>query len=249
MALPQELLTMSQKERKRIKVLDQKTEGKLTVKEASGIMRISERQTYRLLSRYKAEGDRGIIHRLRGKLSNRGYPKQIKQKAIEIYWKRYRDFGPTLFSEKLKEYEKIEINHETLRRWMRSSGIITSERKKRSHRKKRERRQAIGEMLQFDGSHHDWFESRGLVCCLLHAIDDASSKVFIRFSESENTESVLRVLKEYCQQNGIHNSIYIDRYGVYYAEKQKTDFQLAMDKLSVETIYANLPTAGRFTRS
>lgn len=245
----QELLTMSQKERKRIKVLDQKAEGKLTVKEASGIMRISERQTYRLLSRYKAEGDRGIIHRLRGKLSNRGYPKQIKQRAIEIYWKRYRDFGPTLFSEKLKEYEKIEINHETLRRWMRSSGIITSERKKRPHRKKRERRKAIGEMLQFDGSHHDWFEGRGPVCCLLHAIDDASSKVFIRFSKSEDTESVLRVLKEYCQQNGIPNSIYTDRYGVYYAEKQKTDFQLAMEKLSVETIYANSPEAkGRVER-
>lgn len=245
----QELLTMSQKERKRIKVLDQKAEGKITVKEASGIIRISERQTYRLLSRYKAEGDRGIIHRLRGKLSNRGYPKQIKQKVIEIYRKRYQDFGPTLFSEKLKEYEKIEINHETLRRWMRSSGIVTSERKKRPHRKKRERRKAIGEMLQFDGSHHDWFEGRGPVCCLLHAIDDASSKVFIRFSKSENTESVLRVLKEYCQQKGIPNSIYTDRYGVYYAEKQKTDFQLAMEKLSVETIYANSPEAkGRVER-
>ena len=245
----QELLTMSQKERKRIKVLDQKTEGKLTVKEASGIMGISERQTYRLLNRYKAEGDRGIIHRLRGKLSNRGYPKQIKQEVIEIYWKRYRDFGPTLFSEKLKEYEKIEINHETLRRWMRSSGIITSERKKRPHRKKRERRKAIGEMLQFDGSHHDWLEGRGPVCCLLHAIDDASSKVFIRFSKSEDTESVLRVLKEYCEQNGIPNSTYTDRYGVYYAEKQKTDFQLAMEKLSVETIYAKSPEAkGRVER-
>ena len=245
----QELLTMSQKERKRIKVLEQKIEEKLTVKEASGIMGISERQTYRLLSRYKAEGDRGIIHRLRGKLSNRGYPKQMKQKVIEIYWKRYRDFGPTLFSEKLKEYEKIEINHETLRRWMRLSGIITSEREKRPHRKKRERRKAIGEMLQFDGSHHDWFESRGPVCCLLHAIDDASSKVFIRFAESENTESVLTVLKGYCQQNGIPNSIYTDRYGVYYAEKQKTDFQLAMEKLSVETIYAKSPEAkGRVER-
>lgn len=133
----QELLTMSQKERKRIKVLEQKIEGKLSVKEASGILGISERQSYRLLSRYKAEGDKGIIHRLRRIASNRGYPKQIKQKVIEIYWKRYRDFGPTLFSEKLEEYEKIKINHETLRRWMRQSGIITSERKKRLHRKKR----------------------------------------------------------------------------------------------------------------
>lgn len=245
----QELLTMSQKERKRIKVLEQKIEGKLTVKEASGILWISERQAYRLLNRYKAEGDKGIIHRLRGKVSNRGYPIEIKQKAIEIYRKRYWDFGPTLFSEKLKENENIEINHETLRRWMRSSGIITSERKKRPHRKKRERRKAIGEMLQFDGSHHDWFEGRGPFCCLLHAIDDSSSKVFIRFAESENTESVLRMLKGYCQQNGIPSSIYTDKYGVYYAEKQKTEFQLAMEKLSVETIYANSPEAkGRVER-
>ena len=92
-------------------------------------------------------------------------------------------------------------------------------------------------------------EGRGSFCCLLHGIDDASSKVFLRFSETEDTESVLSVLNEYCQQNGVPNSIYTDKYAVYYAEKQKTDFQLAMEKLSVETIYANSAEAkGRVGR-
>lgn len=194
----QEILTMSQKEIKRIKALEQKLQEKLTVKEASEIIGISERQTYRLLRRYKAEGDKGVIHRLRGGRSNRGYPEQLREKVLSIYWKRYRDFGPTFFSEKLEEIEGIKVNHETLRRWMRGGGIITSERKKRPHRRKRERRIAIGEMLQFDGSHHDWFEGRAESCCLLHGADDASGKVFLRFAKNESTESVLRTLKDYC---------------------------------------------------
>jgi transposase len=220
----QEILAMSQKERKRIKVLEQEVDGKLTVKQAAEIIGVSERQAYRLLSRYKTEGDKGVIHKLRGRISNRGYPKELKEKIIWIYWKRYRDFGPTLYSEKLEEYEKIRVNHETLRRWMRLGGIITSERKKRPHRKRRERRKAIGEMLQFDGSHHDWFEGRAEICCLLDGVDDASGKVFLRFAESEDTESVLRTLKEYCQQNGVPSSIYTDRYSIYYAEEKKTDY-------------------------
>lgn len=245
----QEILTMSQKEIKRIKVLEQKLQGKLTVKEASEIIEISERQTYRLLRRYKVEGDKGVIHRLRGGRSNRGHPEELKQKVLSIYWKRYRDFGPRFFSEKLEEIEGIKVNHETLRRWMRAGGIITSERKKRPHRKKRERRVAIGEMLQFDGSHHDWFEGRAESCCLLHGVDDASSKVFLRFAKNESAESVLTTMKEYCQINGIPASIYTDKYSVYYSEEEKTDFQKAMEKLSVKTIYANSPEAkGRVER-
>ena len=245
----QEVLAMSQKERKRLKVLEQKVEGKLTVKEAAEIIGVSERQAYRLLNRYKTEGDKGVIHRLRGSISNRGYPKELKEKIIGIYWRRYGDFGPTLFSEKLEEYERIKVNHETLRRWMRQSGIISSERKKRPHRKKRERRKAIGEMLQFDGSHHDWFEGRGEICCLLHGVDDASGRVFLRFAKSEDTESVLKTLKEYCQINGIPNSIYTDRYSVYYSEQKKTEYQMAMQKLITKTIYANSPEAkGRVER-
>jgi len=245
----QEILTMNQKERERIKVLDQVEEGKLTVKEASEILCLSERQSYRIKKRYCCEGDKGVIHRSRGRPSNRGYTEKVKKMVLKIYREQYGDFGPTLFSEKLLEYHKLSIDHETLRRWMRASGIGTSQRKKRPHRRKRERRGAIGEMLQFDGSHHDWFEGRGEKCCLLHGVDDASSKVYLRFSPSENTEEVLRTMKDYCQINGIPHSIYTDKYSVYYEDKKLTDFGLAMLKLKVKTIFAKSPQAkGRVER-
>ena len=245
----EQLLTMSKKEIMRLKILEQIKKKKLTVKEGRESLAISERQTYRLVKRYREEGDKGLLHRSRGKPSNRGYPEDLKEKVIKIYRKSYKDFGPTLFTEKLEEREKIKLDHETVRRWLRSKGEITSTRRSRGHRKKRERKSSIGAMLQFDGSHHDRFEGRGDVCCLLVAIDDASSKVFLRFAKSENTLDVLKTLREYVERNGIPHSTYTDRYGVYYAEKEKTDFQKAMEKLSVRCIYANSPQAkGRVER-
>jgi transposase len=246
----EELLTMSKKEISRLKILEQIKKKKLTVNEATESLGISERQTYRILKRYREEGDQGLVHRSRGKPSNRGYPEELKEKVIRIYRRSYKDFGPTFFTEKLEEREDIKIDHETVRRWLRSKGEITSTRRSRGHRKKRERKTSIGAMLQFDGSHHDWFEGRGDICCLLVAIDDASSKVFLRFAKSENTLAVLKILREYVEKNGIPHSTYTDKYGVYYAEKEKTDFQLAMKKLSVRCIYANSPQAkGRVERS
>ncbi|MDP2303470.1 MAG: ISNCY family transposase [Ignavibacteria bacterium] len=242
-------LTMSTKERKRLKVLSEHERGKLTVVESAEILGISERQTYRIISRYKKTGDAGVIHLLRGSKSNRGYPEAIKEKVIEIYWEKYRDFGPTLFAEKLEEREEIKVNHETVRRWMRGSGIITNERKKRPHKKRRERRAAKGEMLQLDGSHHDWFEGRAPKCCLLNMVDDASGQVFLRFSEGETTQSVLEALTGYCKESGIPQSIYTDRYSVYYAEQSRTDYQKALEKLAIRAIYANSPQAkGRVER-
>lgn len=242
-------LTMSGKEIKRIKVIEKIKERELTVREASLALNISERQIYRIKKRYQDEGASGLIHRLRGQSSNRGYSTEIKKEVIELYRNHYWDFGPTLFTEKLEELHKIKIDHETIRRWLRKHGEITSSRRSRRHRKKRDRKSSIGEMLQFDGSPHDWFEGRGDVCSLLHAVDDASGRVFLRFAKSENTEEVLYTLREYVELHGIPHSIYTDRYSVYYAKDKKTDFQKAMKKLSIRCIYANSPQAkGRVER-
>ena len=247
--MQKELLTMSKKELQRLKVLEQVENKVLTVKGASEALNLSERQTYRILKRYRSEGEKGLQHQSRGRPSNRGYRKDLQEKVISIYRKSYKDFGPTFFTEKLSERHSITIDHETIRRWLRSHGEITATRKSRGHRKKRERKSSIGEMLQFDGSPHDWFEGRGEVCSLLHGVDDASSKVFLRFAKSESTQDVLQTLREYVEENGIFHSIYTDRLAVYYAEKQKTDFQKAMEKLSVRCIYANSPQAkGRVER-
>lgn len=245
----EKLLTMSKKEIKRVKVLEQIQKNQIHVIKGAELLEISERQTFRLLKRYREEGDQGVVHRLRGKPSNRGYPEVKKKEVIGLYRKKYKDFGPTFFTEKLDELHKIKIDHETVRRWLRENGEITSRRKSRGHRKKRERKAYIGEMLQFDGSHHDWFEGRSETCCLLHAVDDASSKVYLKFSKSENTQEVLQMLREYVEENGVPHSIYTDKYGVYYSEKEKTDFHKAMDKLTVRCIYANSAEAkGRVER-
>jgi hypothetical protein len=122
-------------------------------------------------------------------------------------------------------------------------------RKKRPHRKRRERRSCYGELLQLDGSHHDWFEGRGAECCLLNFVDDATGRVFLKFALSENTQDVLLTMLEYVNNYGIPRSIYTDRASVYYAKGRLTDFGRAMKELKVELIFAKSPQAkGRVER-
>ncbi len=243
------VLLMSKREHERINILEEVKKKRLTIKEASALCEISERQFYRIKSSYDKDGIQGIIHKLRGRPSNRGFSESLKKKAIKIYRESYRDFGPTFYSEKLEEYHQIKINHETLRRWIRSSGHVGWHRQKRPHRKRRERRSAYGEMLQFDGSHHKWFENRGEKCCLLLGIDDASSKVHMRFSPTESTESVFIELQDYVEEIGIPRSIYVDRHSVYYEREKETEFSRAMKKMNVKIIYAQSPQAkGRVER-
>jgi transposase len=243
------ILTMSQKELDRLQIIKKIESKELRVEQGASLMGISPRQTYRVLKKIKEEGSKGIIHKLRGKISNRGYTEELKKQVIRIYRGGYDDYGPTLFSEQLTENHNISIDHETIRRWLRAEAITTSMRRKRPHRKKRERRSCFGEMLQFDGSHHDWFEGRGAECCLLNCVDDSTGRVYLRFAVSENTQDVLKTLWEYVNKYGIPRSIYTDRYKVYKAEGKLTDFGRAMKELKVETIYANSPQAkGRVER-
>ena len=242
-------LLMSSKEHERVQMLEEVKKRKLTIREASELCGISERQFYRIKSSYEKEGIIGVINKSRGRPSNRGYSSTLKSQVIKIYRESYRDFGPTLFSEKLEEYHQIKIDHETLRRWIRSSGHVGWHRQKRPHRKRRERRSAYGEMLQFDGSHHDWFEGRGDKCCLLLGIDDASSKVHMKFSPTESTESVFLELQDYVEEIGVPRSIYVDRHAVYYERDKETEFSRAMKKMDVKIIYAKSPQAkGRVER-
>ena len=240
---------MSTEEMTRVKIVDQIIQGKLTVAEASELMELTERQAYRILKRYRQEGDRGLIHRLRGKASNRGRAQEIREEVLKLFKVQYRDYGPTYFAEMLIEYHRLVVDHETIRRWLFEAGLGTPYRKKRPHRRKRERRSAIGAMVQFDGSDHDWFEGRGPQCCLLHAIDDASGRTFLRFAPSENTDDVLRTMWIYCERFGIPLSLYLDRHSVYYEENGLTEFGRAMQSLGVELIFAGSPQAkGRVER-
>lgn len=212
-------LTMTQAERDRAQVLKQVCARTLTVTAASTMLGVSERHLYRVLSRYRAEGDRGLIHRLRGSPSNHGYAEQLKTRVLDLYWRpEFRDYGPTLFAEVLLKEYKILVDHETVRRWLMVNGGTNVQRRKRPHRSKRPRRLAIGELVQFDGSDHDWFEGRGPTCTLLHMIDDATSKVFLRFAASENTADCMGTFWAYAKRYGIPRCLYVDRGSVFYAE-------------------------------
>jgi transposase len=240
---------MSAKERDRLTILTQVCEAQLTVADAAELLSISQRQTYRILKRFRVEGAKGLLHRLRGHPSNRGYGEEVRQRVVKLYRQDYQDYGPTLFSEKLIEHHRLQINHETVRRWLMANGGSNLQRKKRPHRKKRPRRNAIGELVQFDGSDHDWFEGRGPYCTVLHAIDDASNRTFLRFAPSEDTANALATLRMYCERYGIPRALYTDYDSVYYADKSLTDFGRAMQALGVEIIYANSPQAkGRVER-
>lgn len=246
-----EVLTMSTKERRCLQVIGRINHGKLKVAEAAEILRITERQMYRLLVRYRVQGDKGLIHQLRGRSSNHGYPKGVQKEILRLYQETYPDYGPTLFAEMLAEHHGHSIDANTLRRWLKDAGLWMRVRAARRHRRKRERRPAIGELLQFDGSFHNWFEDRGPYCCLLVAIDDASGRVFMRFAESENTKDVLATLSAYVERYGIPRQFYSDCGSVYRSTGERpTDVTRALRRLGVEVIFAHSPQAkGRVERS
>lgn len=246
-----ETLRMSTKERQRLQLIGHLAHGRTTVQRAASALGLSERQMYRVLARYRSQGDRGLIHRLRGQPSNRGYPDSVQKRVLRLYQETYADYGPTLFGEMLAQYHHLQIDSDTLRRWLKQEGLWTGMRAARRHRRKRERRDAIGSLIQFDGSFHRWFEDRGPSCCLLSAIDDASGSVFMRFAESENTYDVLAMLKTYVERYGIPREFYVDFGSVYHAKtKRLTNVARALSRLGVRLIYARSPQAkGRVERS
>jgi len=247
---------MSSKERERLKVLHRLAKGEITCADAAESLGITERHLYRVRDRHKAEGDEGLIHRLRGCLSNHGYSRKVRTRVLELYREHYSDYGPTLFAEMIAKEQSETlalIDHETIRRWLLRAGLWSAERTRKRHRRKRERREKIGSLIQFDGSFHDWFEGRGPWCCLLVAIDDASGRVFMRFAESENARDALITLKLYVKQHGIPREIYTDRANIYHPQSdggKLTDIGRALTRLAVTMILAHSPQAkGRVERS
>lgn len=255
-------LMMSLKERERMKVLSRVAAGELRLVDAVGIMGTSYRQGQRLKARYVAEGDAGIVHRSRGRPSNRGGGAEGKRKAvIERYRESYEDFGPTLAAEKLAA-EGHEMDHETLRRWLMAEGLWTRKRKRELHRSWRERKKHFGELVQMDGSHHGWFEDRGGKCCLMNMVDDARGERLCQFSEEETTLAALGLLLAWIQKYGIPKALYTDKKNIFVPEERIrreareegrevfTQFGRVCHELGIRIIAANSPQAkGRIERS
>lgn len=254
-------IEMSQEELKRSHLVQQRLKGHLLQKEASLQAGVSVRHFRRLEERVREEGDRGLIHRLRGRPSVRKIPEKIRERALSLYEKDYYDFGPTLATEKLLERNHIQISDETLRQWLIEADLWKSKKRKR-YRCWRERRARFGEMVQMDGSHHAWFEERGGTCVLMGYIDDATGKKRGWFYEYEGTLPAMDSLKRYIKRYGIPLSVYLDRHPTYKGygdptieqqlkgELNLSQFERACKELSIQVIHArSAPAKGRVERS
>lgn len=248
-------------ELKRLHVIRKVLEREIKQVEAAEILLLSARQIRRIVKRIRAEGDKGVLHKGRGRPSNRRILGKIRDKVIQLYRKQYADFGPTLASEKLLERDGIRVSDETLRRWLLEEGDWKKSRRHRGHRQWRERKLHEGEMVQMDGSHHDWFEGRGPWCVLMGYIDDARGRVFGRFYGYEGTIPAMDSFKRYIRKYGLPLSVYLDRYKTYKSTAKPTledelndreplsDFERALKELGVEVVHANSPQAkGRIER-
>jgi len=256
-----DVITMTQEELKRLHIIKKILDRSIRQKEAGGILGLGKRQVIRIVKRVRQEGGKGIIHRSRGNPSNRGYSKELKDRARKLYRDKYWDFGPTLASEKLFEIDKIKLSDETLRIWLLESGDWKKRKKGRKHCKWRERKHHFGEMLQGDGSHHDWFEGRGPECVMMGYIDDATGTVFARFYEYEGTMPAIDSFKKYIRKYGMPQSLYMDNHSTYKSQaKPKIEDELAgrnplsqfergVKELGIKFIHARSPQAkGRIER-
>ena len=242
---------MSRKEINRASVLDQVVAKTLTQIGASAKLGITDRHLRRMLSQYKRCGPVALVHGLRGRPSNNKTPQQKLDKALGLVEEKYWDFGPTFAAEKLFENHGLKIDRDVLRKEMARVGIWTIKSRKQKHRSWRERKHYFGEMAQFDGSHHAWFELRGKVCCLLASKDDATNEVYGHFTEHEDIEGVFTFWIEYIEKYGKPKSIYLDNGSVYKVNRHTvfddpevlTQFERACDELGIEVIHAKSPQA------
>jgi transposase len=256
-----ETLTMSRQELERMTIMAGVKRQELTQVQAAQLLGLGYRQTKRVWRRYQAEGDAGLVHRLRGQPGLRCKPPAWRTQVLARYAEeRYADFGPTLLAEELAK-EGIRVDHDTVRRWLLAAGKRTVRRRRQKHRQWRERKPCFGALVQLDGSHHDWFEGRRGKCVLMVMVDDATNRLRARFFEEETTRASYEVFAGWVQRHGLPGALYVDRDSIYRCEgvasvaeqlagrEPQTQFGRAMAQLGVELILANSPQAkGRVER-
>ena len=255
--MKEELLGMTRKELERVRVTSAVSERQLTQRAAARQLGLSVRQIKNLVRRYRAQGGAGLVSRHRGKVSGNRLPEAVREKALRLVQQWYSDFGPTLAHEYLTQEHGLVFSVETLRRWMMEAGFWQAHsRRSAPVHPQRERRACFGELVQADGSPHDWFEGRGPICTLLVFIDDATSELMaMRFVPVEDTRGYLGLFLDYVCRHGLPQILYTDKYSVFRVNQKgredcETQFGRVLRRLGVKIIYANTPQAkGRVERA
>jgi transposase len=241
--------------------LEKVVAGEASIATAARRLGMSYRQGKRMWRRYCEEGANGLVHRSRGKRSNRRISEEVRQECLEECRGRLVKCGPTLAAEKLAEFGVAEVDHETLRRWMAAEGLWSRHRKREAHRQWRERKEHFGELVQMDGSFYDWFE-RGDQPCLMNMVDDATGRTMGRLFAQETTAAAMRVLWAWIERYGVPQALYTDWKNVYLTTREptleeqlagelpRTVFGLACARLGIKIIGASSPQAkGRVERN
>jgi transposase len=255
---------LSKKELKRGGILARVKSGELLLRNAAELMRTSYRNAKRLWKRYQSGGAGALKHGNAGRKSNRARPAKERRKILRIVREKYGGdeksrFGPTLAAEHLASEDGVEIHPETLRRWMLAEGLWMKARKRKQHRKRRDRREHFGELVQLDGSFHDWYQKRAARACLMNMVDDASSTVEAGLGDAETIWAAVGVLRQWIAKYGVPLALYTDWKNVYLREPTEkeqlhgkvpvTQFGRMCEKLDIKIIAANSPQAkGRVER-
>jgi transposase len=256
---------MSTSELKRVAVMGRVEAGTLKLGSAAQLLGLSYRQVKRVYGRYREEGARGLKHRSAGRPSNRATAAAIREPVLAVVREKYSGpvkerFGPTLAAEHLASEDGITVDHETLRRWMLAAGLWSRARKRSRHRRRRERKAHFGELVQLDGSFHEWFEERGRSSCLLTLVDDATGRTHGGFSAQETIWAAVTVLRGWIARYGIPQTLYTDWKNVYVrppTEEERltgaeplTQFGRMCRQLGIRIIPASSPQAkGRIERN
>lgn len=253
------LHTMSDKEIKRLQIMTQLEKKQLSQQMAAEQLKISIRQVKRVWRAYRERGVLGLVNKSRGKPSHNQLNAEVKQQALDLILERYRDFGPTLATEKLAELHGIKISDESVRKIMIAEGIWKHRRKRKLQVfQMRERRACFGELVQIDGSDYDWFEGRSPRCTLLVFVDDATGKlVELYFAPHESFFGYCEAARHYFERYGKPGAFYSDKHGIFHLNHPKalagdglTAFGRAMQELGIQIICANTPQAkGRVERA
>lgn len=256
-----ERIDLNQRERDRLRVLNEIGQKHLTQMEAAQRLKISDRHIRRLLLAVAERGDRAVVHGLRGRASNRKLTPRWELKIMSRVRQRYADFGPTLAAEHLAQ-EGLSVSRETLRKWMVQASLW----RPRAQRVKtihvwRERRACFGELVMQDSSPFPWLEERGPACQLIAVIDDATSRFYARFTEHDTTEENLLTFGEWLRRYGRPVTHYTDKNSIFRSsaaalpeqqlrgEKARSQFGRALHELGIEWIAAHSPQAkGRIER-
>ena len=248
---------MTQKAVDRLGVIQQVVDRQLRQKEAARQLGLSVRQVKRLVARYRAEGPSGLVSRRLGRRPGNALSDTVRQEVLGLVRTHYSDFGPTLACEKLAAHHGHRLCVETLRQWMIAEGLWKPRARKSARiHQRRPRRPCRGELVQIDGSPHDWFEDRGPRCTLLVFIDDATSELMaLRFAPAETTQAYMETLRGYLTWHGRPVAIYSDKHSIFRVnhpdrEGELTQFTRALRTLDIEPIHANTPQAkGRVERA